>query len=126
MGGLNGVGVLCENQQVDYLVVEEKDITFWNPTWTGVGLFLYQDKSVKIYRDNNCDGTINKQVTQEGYFGINIHSWLNYELDSVTNLSSGCQVAKYGLFCNVVIPMVKKYMKVVNGQKRITYSLMQF
>ena len=53
--------------------------------------YFNQVKPVKIYRDGNRDNTVDRNVpTQEGLFGINIHTagW-NYV---VWNWSAGCIV----------------------------------
>lgn len=58
---------------------------------------LVQRKPVKVYRDNNRDDVMDYEnevlVTQEGYFGINIHRSNPYGKSySINKWSAGCQV----------------------------------
>jgi len=119
--GITGVAILAPNQQIDYLLVQPNDTTFWNPQWTGGIGFLYQDKEVRIYRDNDGDSQQDYLQPQTGYFGINVHSWINFNGEQVGNLSQGCQVTQYW-FWVPLFDLIKRFAH----NKRIIYTLLQW
>ena len=119
--GIKGVGIICENQQIDYLFVNPKDTTFWNPNWTGGIGFLYQDHECYIYRDSNGNGLIDREVKTKGLYGMNIHSWNGFYGENVDNLSEGCQVTQYYNWVNLY-PLLLKNAK----KNRIIYTLLQW
>jgi hypothetical protein len=121
VGGITGVAILAPNQQIDYLLVQPSDTTFWNPNWTGGIGFLYQDQAVRIFRDNNGDSHQDYLQPQSGLFGINVHSWINFNGDYVDNLSQGCQVTQYW-FWVPLFDLMKRFAE----NKRITYTLLQW
>ncbi len=120
VNGKNGVGIMAENQQVNYLLVEPNDNTFFNPQWTGGIGFLYQETPIYLYRDNNGNNIIDKSVKVYETVGINLHSWINFDINIVSNLSTGCQVTMYR-YWKVLFPILVKHA--VN--KRIIYSLIK-
>lgn len=130
INGRKGVGTIKSNQQIDYLLVESTDKTFFNPYWTGGLGFLYQDKPIDIYRgavyQNNkwVIDTLNLVLQSSGN-GMNVHSWFGFALWIVGNLSEGCQVTREE-FWKIIFNILVANAKVVNGQKRITYSLIQY
>lgn len=83
-GGVTGTAILAEG--------------FYKDTWLGSwqtrfgfrSFELLQQKPVKIYRDGNRNSKIDRNITQEGFFGINIHTagWSNI----VDRWSAGCIV----------------------------------
>jgi hypothetical protein len=83
-GGITGTAVLAEGQYIDT----------WQGSWQtrfGFKSFeLLQVKPVKIWRDGNKNRQIDKNVSQTGLFGINIHTagWNNI----VDRWSAGCIV----------------------------------
>lgn len=122
VNGVNGTGIIKANQQIDYLLVEPKDNTFWNPMWSGGIGFLYQDKPIYFYRDANEDGIVD--TNGPIYFdnvGANCHSWLNSNSNYVENLSTMCQVTQYW-FWVPLFDLMKRFAE----NKRITYTLLQW
>ena len=83
-GGITGTAVLAEGQYIDT----------WQGSWQtrfGFRSFEFlQVKPVKIWRDGNKNRQIDKNVSQTGMFGINIHTagWTNI----VDRWSAGCIV----------------------------------
>ena len=87
---------------------------------------LVQRKPVKVYRDNNKDDIIDYNsivlLSEEGYFGINIHRSNPYDESYVINKwSAGCQVFKR-------IEDYNKFMELCRESARIygnnfTYTL---
>lgn len=119
--GIKGVAILAPNQQINYLFVNPTSTTFWNPQWTGGIGFLYQDQPVLIYRDNIADSNLDYLQPQNGYYGINVHSWNGFNSNNVDNLSQGCQVCQYGYW----IPLFDLLKKnAINN--RIIYTLLQY
>ena len=63
--------------------------------------YFQQTKSIKIYRDGNKDGVIDKKIVQEGLFGINFHqAGLGNLID---NWSAGCQVVPKAYWLKVIV-----------------------
>jgi hypothetical protein len=124
INGVAGVGTICENQQIDYLLVKPVATNSWS-LWTGGLGFGYQDKPISVYRGaiKNPEGwVINTKVRLDNVFGgFNNHSWAGYSFFQVSNLSEGCQVTKAKYWNELIFPMICKHAK--NG--RYTYSLMQ-
>lgn len=123
INGMRGFGTIVENQSIDYALIKPRLGNIWT-MWSGGGGFLYQDKSIKVYRDNNTDLTINTDIISRKDInnGFNVHSWKNYAYSLVNNLSEGCQVcqAKYWKF------LFKQFTKYATADKRITYTLLMW
>jgi hypothetical protein len=92
--GLQGVAILKEGQYIDTW-------QFVKGGWSGLP-YWQQVLPVTIYRDNNNDFNVDYIQEQVGLFGINIHSWIGYNFNRVTNLSTGCQVAQMSLFSTLL------------------------
>lgn len=75
--GVTGVAVLKEAQYLDtYAFIDNYT------TWLGYPFFM-QTKSVMVYRDGNCNDTVDYAMPQQsGLFGINLHRMSNNDLDS--------------------------------------------
>ena len=122
--GRQGVGTIVENQQIDYLLVEPRSNNQWT-MWTGGLGFLFQDKPISVYRGAVKQGNtwvINKNniVHNDLGGGFNVHSWLNYFLRQVSNLSEGCQVCQAN-YWNILFPILRR--NAINN--RIVYTLLQ-
>jgi hypothetical protein len=125
--GRAGVGTIMENQQIDYLLVEPRGDS-WT-SWTGGLGFLYQDKPINVYRGALQDGGkwyIDRTNPVMGDIGggFNVHSWNGFNIWTVNNLSEGCNVTRHE-YWNIIFPLLVKNARSENGQKRITYSLIQ-
>ena len=128
VNGRKGVGTVAENQQIDYLLVEPRGDAWTG--WTGNKGFLYQDKVIKkVYRGAIQDG--NKWYTDRTNFeennvgsGFNVHTWAGFWGWEVKNLSEGCAVTREE-YWNIIFPILVKQARIENGQKRITYTLLQ-
>ncbi|HKC69638.1 MAG TPA: hypothetical protein VKG26_15480, partial [Bacteroidia bacterium] len=60
--------------------------------WTG-DPYMQQAANCTVYREVNHGASINRNAeTNTGVFGINFHTWKNFNSNLVQNLSAGCQV----------------------------------
>lgn len=124
--GRKGVGTIAENQQINYLLVTSANRKHWNWSWTGAGGFLFQDRPIRLYRGaSNVNNTwlIDKTnlVPNSTGGGFNVHSWKNWMITMVNNLSEGCQVCTY-VYWKVILRLLIKHSK----QDRVVYTLLQF
>jgi len=140
--GIRGFGTIKENQQIDYLVVEGTS-SGW-ASWTGGLGFLYQDRPIVVYRDQNTDNIIDTSVSViSKNDGFNVHSWRGvnaiYEAKSVLhtyakkidlanrvhNISEGCQVTLAN-YWQYLFPIVLRKARRKNNQRRIVYTILGF
>ena len=87
---------------------------------------LVQRKPVKVWRDNNQDEIIDynniELLSEEGYFGINIHRSNPYDQSYVVNRwSAGCQVFKKVEDYNNFMELCKESAKIYGNS--FTYTL---
>lgn len=108
--GIKGVAILKEGQYIDTW-------QYIKGGWSGLP-YWQQVLPVTIFRDSNRDLSLDLIQEQTGLFGINIHSWIGYNLQKVTNLSTGCQVAQMSLYSTLY-----KLLKVFPD--RLTYTLLK-
>jgi hypothetical protein len=125
--GKQGVASIAHNQQINYLLVEPTDTTFWNPLWSGGLGFLYQDQPIDLYMGATLVNgvwqiNINNIVKGTQGSGHNVHSWLNVIGQFVNNLGEGCQVTTADYWKLIVFP----FLKSIAVKKRVIYSLMKF
>lgn len=103
-GGITGTAVLAEG--------------FYPKMWEGIiskrfGFYspeLVQVRPVKIYRDGNKDRKIDRDKTQEGLFGINMHT--QGAIFAVDNWSAGCITVpkwSWNVWCNNYFEIGKFY-----------------
>jgi hypothetical protein len=136
--GVNGTLVIQADQQIDYLFVDPNDAkceaylqtVFGNSeqakafkNWSG-GAFLYQNNNFYYLRDNDGDNLIDYTKVYYGgawEIGGNIHSWKNFEGQTVENLSIGCQVTNWTWWEYHIVPLFRKFHENYN----IRYSLMK-
>lgn len=120
INNVSGVGTIKGNQQIDYLLVAGKNNGWAN--WTGGLGFLFQDKGISVHRGAikvNGNWETNTNVLLHNQFGgFNVHSWIGYFLNTVNNLSEGCQVTKQNYWIHL-FPILQK--NTING--RIVYTL---
>lgn len=103
-GGITGTAVLKEGQyKQTWQFVTAKN---WQTLWLQTP-YLNQIKPVTIFRDGNKDLKVDKNITQTGLFGINIHTagWNNL----VWNWSAGCIVIPRQHWVNDVLPKFKAF-----------------
>lgn len=138
--GVKGFGTIVENQQIDYLVVHPELRNHWNVNWTGGLGFLFQDTTFRVYRDQNTDNIIDRDVViNSSGDGFNVHSWAGSRsawnraaivntrakslnmTNAVNNMSEGCQVttADYWVW---LFPQLRRNSK----NNRIRYTLLEF
>lgn len=93
INGKRGFGTIEGNQQIDYAVIKPIKGNIWS-LWSGGLGFLYQDKPITVWRDNNTDLAIDTDIVSRNDInnGFNVHSWNGYLGFVVGNLSEGCQV----------------------------------
>ena len=132
--GFSGVAVLVADRYKDaWFLVEENGCMASNgqffKKWSGAP-YLMQAQSVSIGRDGDKDLIIDPQVFEKDNagaggveFGINHHSYYNYEADIVNSISLGCQVFKRGRL-DAILPFWRQMTK-IKASKRITYTLFQ-
>lgn len=84
---------------------------------------LVQNKTVKVYRDNDKDNQYDYKPTtiDEGYFGINIHKAGTSSV-IVNNWSAGCQVLAKATDFNTLMNAAKKQIENKLGST-FTYTL---
>ena len=112
--GRQGVGTIKENQQIDYLLVQPNRTNAWS-MWTGGLGFLFQDKPISVYRGAIWDTdkwiiNTSNVVHNDIGGGFNVHSWANWFITWVSNLSEGCQVVQANYWA-VVFPILVKNAK---------------
>lgn len=124
--GYQGTGVVCDGRFIDTWYLEENDPRNWsgNP-------YLMQCAAVKIGRDGDKDLNIEYFVTETDFgnsigglgaeFGMNHHGYFDYDVDTVNNISLGCQVyMKSRLF-----HIIAYWRKIIAEKKRnrVSYTL---
>jgi len=121
--GHKGFGTIADNQEIDYLLVEPRKGNAWS-NWAGGTGFLFQDKPINIYRDQNTDTIIDTDRFIKGDIGgaFNVHSWAGWASSFVQNLSEGCQVTKIQ-YWKTLFPLLVKQGRANNG--RVKYKLIK-
>ena len=89
---------------------------------------LRQQKPVKVYRDNNKDGTydMNEENIHEGIYGINIHratKWEGRKSTQIDKWSAGCQVIAANDDFRLFMKIVNKASKYWGNS--FTYTLIE-
>jgi hypothetical protein len=79
--------------------------------WTG-DPYMQQQKKCQVYREVNHKGFINRAASIDtGVFGINFHSWKNFNGNLIQNLSAGCQVMDENILVGELLPYLEKVFK---------------
>lgn len=87
--------------------------------WTG-DPYMQQQKNCQVYRELNHGTSINRAARIDtGVFGINFHTWKNFNGNLVQNLSAGCQVMDENILVGELLPYLKRLFE----NKPVTYTL---
>ena len=112
-GGITGTAIAVAPQQIlgSHQFVTSAN---WKSLWLGAPFFR-QIKEMKIYRDGDKDGDIDKQIVTKGLYGINFHrAGLGSFID---NWSAGCHVTKDSLWFEM--------QKIFTNGELIDYTIIQ-
>lgn len=85
--------------------------------WTG-DPYCQQINQCTIYREMGEDFINRNSPKETGLFGINFHTWANFNIITVDNLSAGCQVMDESVE-KEIIPYLEKF-----DNPPITYTLL--
>jgi len=111
----DGTAILCEGQYKSTYKID-KHRGKYNALCQRLG-------SVKVYRDNDRDTKhdFDKEKTEIGYFGINIHKSNPY-IKYVDKYSAGCQVFRLDSQFYVFMKIIEKSAKIYGN--KFTYTLL--
>ena len=110
-----------ESERKVAILKENRYVNTWqlqHTGWTKLP-FFQQVKPVVVYRDNFKDLSITRSSpTEQGNFGINLHSWLGWLQNIIwyksasrnVALSEGCQVAMANDWNDFISQIKRKYM----------------
>jgi hypothetical protein len=88
--------------------------------WTG-DPYMQQAANCNVYREVNHGAAINRSATvNTGVFGINFHTWKNFNGNLVQNLSAGCQVMDESVLTGELLPYLQQLFK----GTPVTYTLL--
>ncbi|MFI5141857.1 MAG: hypothetical protein ACHQII_05830 [Bacteroidia bacterium] len=88
--------------------------------WTG-DPYMQQVANCNVYREVNHGTSINRSATvNTGVFGINFHTWKNFNGNLVQNLSAGCQVMDENVLTGELLPYLQQSFK----GAPVTYTLL--
>jgi len=88
--------------------------------WTG-DPYMQQVGNCTIYREVNHGDSINRSsLINTGVFGINFHTWKNFNSNLVQNLSAGCQVMDENVLVGELLPYIQQTFK----GTQTTYTLL--
>jgi|SRR6185437_4125673 len=88
--------------------------------WTG-DPYMQQAGHCNVYREVNHGDAINRNAAvNTGVFGINFHTWKNFNGDLVQNLSAGCQVMDESVLVGELLPYIQQSFK----GAPVTYTLL--
>ncbi|HXP52194.1 MAG TPA: hypothetical protein VN922_19715 [Bacteroidia bacterium] len=88
--------------------------------WSG-DPYMQQNKPCNVYRELHPGPSINRNAKIDtGIFGVNFHTWKNFNGNLVQNLSAGCQVMNE----NVLVVEVLPYLELVFTGVPVTYTLL--
>lgn len=117
-GRVEGTAILVEDQYLDTWTIDMHRSSY--------KALCQRAGEVKVYRDNNRDGTLdeNPDTIMTGYFGINIHrSSTSGESSQVDKWSAGCQVFKRLADFNKMMELAEMQVE-KTGRKTFSYTLL--